>query len=334
MNRIWMLNARSRWSCGASLVLLWTLLVVRLSNAGEWIFEPPDKATRLKAIGATAGLPENLRRAFDPAKAFKAIPRPGAQDWLTAHEEHGQTFRQFLTAKTNRAVGERSKIYFQPLGPFPRDRSPSLDHLKEYARAFFAMEVEILPAIHQAAVKVKTRINRFTGKRQLLTGDVLEFLRKKLPKDAYCVLAITMSDLYPGDKWNFVFGQASLRGRVGVYSFARYDPMFFGDRRQGNYQKTLLRRSCKVLVHETAHMFGMEHCIYFSCILNGSNHLRESDSRPPHLCPVCLRKLWHTVHFDIVDRYDKIKGFYKKVGFDEDAAWIGKRRHHVLAKDP
>ena len=87
-----------------------------------------------------------------------------------------------------------------------------------------------------------------------------------------------MDDLYPEPSWNFVFGQASLGERVGVYSFARYDPAFYGEKRGEDYEKVLLWRSCKVLVHETAHMFGLRHCIYFKCVLNGSNHLKESDS--------------------------------------------------------
>mgnify|MGYP000107882883 CR=1 FL=1 len=43
--------------------------------------------------------------------------------------------------------------------------------------------------------------------------------------------AVTMTDLYPSEDWNFVFGQASLRNRVGAYSFARYDPAFYGKER-------------------------------------------------------------------------------------------------------
>jgi hypothetical protein len=38
-------------------------------------------------------------------------------------------------------------------------------------------------------------------------------------------------------------------------------------------------------------MFGIEHCVWFRCLLNGSNHFAESDARPSHLCPVDLRKL-------------------------------------------
>jgi len=35
-----------------------------------------------------------------------------------------------------------------------------------------------------------------------------------------------MEDLYPDPSWNFVFGQTSLPGYVGVYSFARYDSFY------------------------------------------------------------------------------------------------------------
>ncbi len=45
------------------------------------------------------------------------------------------------------------------------------------------------------------------------------------------------------------------------------------------------RRSIKVLTHETGPMFGLTHCICFRCVVNGSNHLQESDRRPLHLCP-------------------------------------------------
>jgi len=36
-----------------------------------------------------------------------------------------------------------------------------------------------------------------------------------------------MTDLYPRDSWNFVFGLASLRERIGVFSFARYEESFY-----------------------------------------------------------------------------------------------------------
>jgi len=145
--------------------------------------------------------------------------------------------------------------------------------------------------------RLVSRTNRMTKRRQILTGDILSLFKTRLPSDAFCLLSITMEDLYPEPSWNFVFGEAAPRERVGVYSFARYDPAFFRQPRDANYRALLLRRSAKVLAHETAHMFGLRHCIYFHCVMNGSNHLEESDARPMHLCPVCLRKLQFSIGF-------------------------------------
>jgi hypothetical protein len=60
-----------------------------------------------------------------------------------------------------------------------------------------------------------------------------------------------MTDLYPDPGWNFVFGQASPRDRVGIHSFARYDPRFDSQASTADSRKLMLRRSCKVLAHET-----------------------------------------------------------------------------------
>ena len=53
-----------------------------------------------------------------------------------------------------------------------------------------------------------------------------------------------------------MFGEASPREGVGVYSFARYDPAFYGEPRTDEYEVLVLRRSCK-LQRETGHIFGL-----------------------------------------------------------------------------
>ena len=292
-------------------------------------FEPPTSGERLRAIGPTQALPESLRRALEPGDDFEPVPRPQPQDWLAVHPEGGQSFDDFVRSEPNHPDAIRGKIYLLPLGPFPKDQSPSLEMLNECARAYFAMPVETLSPIDVKNANLTARTNPLTGNRQLLTGDILATLKKRLPPDAFCLLGITMEDLYPEPSWNFVFGQASLRERVGVYSFARYAPAFYAGQRGSDDARILLRRSCKVLVHETAHMFGLQHCIFFKCVLNGSNHLAESDARPLHLCPVCLRKLQHSVGFAIADRYAALARFYRQVGFDDEARWVQKRLQQV-----
>jgi archaemetzincin len=67
--------------------------------------------------------------------------------------------------------------------------------------------------------------------------------------------------------------------------------------------------------------------------MNGSNHLKESDSRPMHLCPVCLHKLQYSIGFDVVERYAKLFHFYKKVGFDDEAQWLAKRLKWIFGAE-
>ena len=296
-------------------------------------FKPPTASERLKAIGETSGLPETFRKALEPGDDFEPIPIPKPGDWLAVHRETGQSFDDFVRRKSNRPDKIRSKIYLQPLGGFPEGQIPLVERLREYAGTYFAIQVEVLPSLALSNSSLTTRINPYTRNRQILTGDVLAILKKSLPADAFCVLAITMEDLYPEPSWNFVFGQASLRERVGVYSFARYDPAFYGKKGGKDYERVVLKRSCKVLAHEMGHMFGLKHCIYFKCVLNGSNHLKESDSRPVHLCPVCLRKLQYSTGFDFVSRYGNLFRFYQKVGFDDQARWVGDRLKWILGTE-
>ena len=280
-------------------------------------------------IGPLMDLSPFLRRVFEPGDDFKPIPKPGPHDWLSHHREPGQTYDEYVSSSPLKPTGKRRILYLQPIGVFQAGQSPSLEILKDFAHRFFTIEVKLLAPVSLSGHSITTRINRYTGRRQLLTGDILDLLRKILPSDAFCILAITMEDLYPDPAWNFVFGQASLDERVGVFSFARYDPAFYGEGRAPDFEKLLLLRSCKVMAHETCHMFGLYHCIYFHCIMNGSNHLGESDARPIHLCPVCLRKLYYSLGFEVLDRYRGLAEFYEKVGFDEEARWIAGRLRSI-----
>jgi len=308
-------------SIGVSLVLFIFNPVSLIAKS----FTPPGPKERQKAIGDTSGLADTLRELLEPDSVFEPIPAPDPHDWLAKHAEKGQTYDQYVHSQPNRPDAHHAILTLQPVGTFAKDKSPSLDLLKECAEIFFSMETQVLTPIDLKQQKVTTRINPHTKNRQILTGDVLNLLKSRPTKKSFATLAVTMEDMYPDPKWNFVFGEASLRARVGVFSFARYDPAFYGEKRDKNYELILFRRSAKVLVHEVGHMFGITHCIYFKCIMNGSNHLAESDSRHIHLCPVCLRKLQWNIQFDSVDRFRKLHKFYKKVGMQTEADWIEKR---------
>ncbi len=272
------------------------------------------------------GLEETLRRALEPGEHFQPIPEPGPMDWLAVHAERGQTFQDFVKSRPLRPSEGRRLIYLLPLGTFSSSEgNPDVESLLEYTGTYFSLEAKLLPRQGLEGLNLTTRKNPHTGNLQILTGDVLSLLKKRLPSDGYCLIAITMEDLYPDPSWNFVFGQALLRGRVGVYSFARYDPAFYGEKRTEETKKRIQWRSSKVLVHEVGHMFGLLHCTFYRCVLNGSNHLQESDSRPLHLCPICLRKLQYSIGFDVSRRYGSLQRYYRRASFQEEAEWVGRR---------
>jgi archaemetzincin len=199
-----------------------------------------------------------------------------------------------------------------------------MDQLRQFTAAFFMMDVSLLPPLELDRMRIISRRNPWTHQMQWLTGDILNLLKARLPDDGFALLGITMVDLYPDPSWNFVFGQASLRDRVGVYSFSRYRPQSSGQAAEAS-RRLMLRRSVKVLAHETAHMFGIEHCIWYRCVMNGSNHLVESDARPLHLCPVDLHKLEWSIGFDVLERYRRLRDFDRQVGFEDEAEWLEKR---------
>ena len=82
----------------------------------------------------------------------------------------------------------------------------------------------------------------------------------------------------------------------------------------------------QVMVHETCHLFCLSHCVYYSCAMNGSNHLEEATKRPMFLCPICLLKLKMSgLHFDLKDRYSEMLQFFKKFedgNFVTAAHWL------------
>jgi archaemetzincin len=59
----------------------------------------------------------------------------------------------------------------------------------------------------------------------------------------------------------------------------------------------------QTLTHEIGHILGLRHCQWLACLMQGSNHLEESDRRPLNVCPICLRKLQSAIGFNIVERY-------------------------------
>jgi archaemetzincin len=141
-----------------------------------------------------------------------------------------------------------------------------------------------------------------------------DVLRPNLPDDAAALIAFTASDLWPGKGWNFVYGQASLRHRVGIWSINRN-----GDPGEGEEEfKLCLRRTLKTAAHETGHMFSIKHCIAHECNMCGRNNRAESDRSPLYLCPQCVAKVCWATETDVVERYQKLARFCNENSLAEE----------------
>ena len=260
--------------------------------------------------------PDKLVRALKSVEPFfKPMGEPGSFDWLATHKEKGQTFEEYLNANPTVPTAERRTIYVQPLGKFTTAQKKVVDAAADYIGAFYGLPVKLLSAKQLSEpLRIKDfRASSGSANRQIRTGYILdEVLRPAIPADAAALIAFTNEDLFPDASMNYVFGQASLENRVGVWSLSRLD--------DAANAATFLRRTLKIAVHEMGHMFGMRHCTKYQCVMSGTNYLGETDRRPIDACPECMAKICWMASSDPAVRYRRLADFCQRHGLTAEAA--------------
>ena len=63
--------------------------------------------------------------------------------------------------------------------------------------------------------------------------------------------------------------------------------------------------------------------------LRGTVRLVESDRRPLHLCPVCLRKLQWSIGFEVLKHYTELERVDRAAGFTDEVDWLSRRINTV-----
>jgi archaemetzincin len=317
----------------------------------------PTEDKKIRAIGFGD---KKIPTEFQPnPKFFKPIPKPtNIDDWLAQYAPEIQSFDGWKKFAGRRKLLTTTKktIYLLPIGTFD-DNAPSLDALAEYCNAFYTPFVtKRLPPLglekkgskyflktEDGDVPITWRkCHRYYDERtedthrQFKVADLLTYLVDHIPEDGICLLAVTMEDLYDGNTDAFTAGMAFGGNGAAIFSFSRYDPNFDArvlrsDKKKKKIvytdvdRRTLLLRSCKIMVHEIGHMFGMDHCSYYACIMNGSGHLLEDFAQPIHLCPVCLHKVTTLTGATVKQTYDMLLTFYNKHTAKEESKWISER---------
>ena len=125
---------------------------------------------------------------------------------------------------------------------------------------------------------------------------------------------MTDVDLFTKDLSNFCFGYG-IPALGGVYSLHRFMPPFtqqIGDEEE--MTSWILQRMVKIATHELGHMYGLQHCIHYQCLMMGTMHLEQTDRNPIVFCPICYRKLWKCTEFDHLKRYEGLLECSKNFG--------------------
>ncbi len=83
----------------------------------------------------------------------------------------------------------------------------------------------------------------------------------------------------------------------------------------------------KLLICQTAHLFGLATCQYYKCVLNEYSFLHSTVA---YLCPICLNKLYwvmsyNNIPFDLYERYEKLKIWWKNNHGNRFFQWYTKR---------
>ncbi len=281
------------------------------------------------AVGDLTGLPAPTRRAFTAGHHFRSLDRAQEGRWLREEGTSGQSVGEFLMAGGPRPAPGRRTLVLRPLSGVRDQRSPDLEVLRSYAEAFFQIPVTIRRGPDRLDPDITVRRHPISGEPQLHARRLLEVLRRELKPDDFAAMGVTGTDLYPGEDWSHVYGLASLRHRVGVLSYARFVPRDAAHSWTDRQRQGLKWRSLNVLTHETGHIFGLRHCVYYQCNMNGSYTFSANDRSPLRLCPVCLRKLQFALGFDVQVRYRALKRFYRRHGLWRNERWVERRLAYI-----
>jgi len=320
--RFWIITSGLGAAVSTMVVLIISAAPPPQASGGEPAFtltddRKPALVKPKKRKGTRFSLSAVIKRNLIFAKvrgddAFTRLGEPQPGDWLWSFHEPGQTLDDYAATVTNRKTNRRDTLHLQPYSDLKPMHRRVLGRLEKFVGAYFQTRVRRLP---YRAPNSAWWVNR---RRQYDANLIVRHLAARAKPRSLGLFGILGQDMFAGDL-NFVFGLALLHDRASVHSLNRY----------GSDPKTLLRHTLKLSAHELGHIFGIKHCVFYRCIMNGANSLAEGAAAPMHLCPVCLAKLKWNVDFDARKRYLQLARFYREVGMEAEASFVKARAAEV-----
>ena len=182
------------------------------------------------------------------------------------------------------AIESRVKVILQPLEPIESDVVYSISsRLNELFEVF---------EFHVSRRRLELPRHAFNKSRgQYNSSAILDELARLYEGgffgDCRRVVGVADVDAYVLGL-NFVFGEALLGGPVAAVYLARLRPEFYGRAPDRNL---FVERSCKEVVHELGHTFGLRHCSNPNCVMRFSNTILDTDFKDVFYCLRCQSAL-------------------------------------------
>ena len=123
-----------------------------------------------------------------------------------------------------------------------------------------------------------------------------------------------------------VGGLSAMRAAVTFYTSVLKESDPSPRARTGRLSGLWLARVCRTASHELGHCFGIDHCVFYACVMQGTASLAEDARQPMYLCPVDEAKLTEATGVDVGDRYRALRsycdGFVDVPLFAAFGAWL------------
>ncbi len=169
-------------------------------------------------------------------------------------------------------------VYLVPIGEVDEDILTSLCQALERE---FRKPCEVAPATPFPSYAYNDR------RQQYLSNSILHSIRGLDLPSVYRMLGVVDLDLYVPEL-NFVFGQASMKGKEAVIALPRLRQSFYG---LPDDPALFHERAVKEAIHELGHTHGLGHCPNPLCVMHFSNSLQDTDLKSPSFCSDCQVEL-------------------------------------------
>lgn len=246
---------------------------------------------RLESIGK---VDEDIMTYFE--KILEEVAPPSISTRLL----EGQTYNQYINLKSR--ISKPRVILILPLHQIETNRLD--DIVTEYLTMFFHSPVVLLKDYDLASLNIDAKLDTeliksglaINGYPMYEVNKIKDKIVKKNKPESILIAITEEHDISLNNEPTY--GHLYHEEKIAIFSSLRLG--------LNNIEKL-----CKLITRAICHMIGMDHCVFFSCLLN------DNDSYPMELCPCCLNKLYFTFDLHLEKRKFLLDNFFGKYKIKE-----------------